>query len=57
MPADQAAELLEVCSEDNQIIGLETRSVVHSKGLRHRAVYCVITDSIGQILLQQRSPK
>lgn len=56
MPADQTSELLEVCSEDNEVIGLERRSVVHSKGLRHRAVYCVVTNGKGQILLQQRSP-
>ena len=31
MPADQTDELLEVCSEENQVIGLERRSVVHSK--------------------------
>ena len=57
MPADQKNELLEVCSEENQVIGLEMRSVVHSKGLRHRAVYSVVTNGKGQVLLQQRSPK
>ena len=57
MPADQTGELLEVVNEANQTIGVETRSVVHSKGLRHRAVYCVVTDGKGQVLLQQRSPK
>ena len=57
MPADQTDELLEVCSEENEVIGLERRSIVHCKGLRHRAVYCVVSDGKGQILLQQRSPK
>ena len=55
--ADQTSELLDVVNENNQVIGIERRSVVHARGLRHRAVYCVVTDDTGQILLQQRSPK
>ena len=57
MQADQTGELLEIVNEANETIGIESRAVVHSKGFRHRAVYCVVTDGKGQIVLQQRSPK
>ena len=50
-------QLLEVVNDKNQVIGLETRAIVHAKGLRHRAVYCLVFDSKGKLLLQQRSPK
>ena len=57
MPADQTGEILEVVDEDNRVIGLEQRAVVHYKGLRHRAVYCIVLDSKKKLLLQQRSPQ
>jgi len=57
MSADQRRELLEVVNEINEVVGLEARSVIHSKGLRHRAVYCLVFDSKRRLLLQQRSPR
>ncbi|KAL0033777.1 hypothetical protein WJX77_004816 [Trebouxia sp. C0004] len=57
MSADQRGELLEVVNDQNQVVGLEARSVIHSKGLRHRAVYCLVFDSKRRLLLQQRSPR
>ncbi len=57
MSADQRRELLEVVNDINEVVGLEARSVIHSKGLRHRAVYCLVFDSKRRLLLQQRSPR
>lgn len=57
MPADQTNELFEVVDENNQVIGLQPRALVHARGLRHRAVYCLVFNIQGQLLLQQRSPK
>jgi hypothetical protein len=57
MPADQRGELLEVVNDNNEVVGLKARSVIHSKGLRHRTVYCLVFDSKSRLLLQQRSPR
>ncbi|DBA93406.1 TPA: hypothetical protein ACH3X2_003676 [Trebouxia sp. C0005] len=57
MSADLRGELLEVVNDNNQVIGLEQRGVIHSEGLRHRAVYCLVFDSKRRLLLQQRSPR
>lgn len=57
MPADQRGELLEVVDDNNLVVGLEERSVIHREGLQHRAVYCLVFDCKGRLLLQQRSPR
>ena len=57
MPADQSDELFEIVDRDNRVIGVEKRAVVHKKGLLHRAVYCLVFNTCGQLLLQRRSPK
>ena len=43
--------------DHNRVTGQERRSVVHARGLRHRAVYCFVFSSQGELLLQQRSPR
>lgn len=55
MPADQHDELFEIVDESNQVIGTEKRGVVHATGLLHRAVYCFVFNTTGELLLQQRS--
>lgn len=57
MPADQTDELFEIVNEDNNVVGIQTRADVHARGLRHRAVYCLVFDIQGQLLLQRRSPR
>lgn len=53
---DKDAELFDLVDEADQVIGSERRAVVHATGLLHRAVYCWVFDTQGQLLLQQRSP-
>ena len=55
--ADDEEELFDVVDDSNQVIGQEKRSIVHTKGLKHRAVYCFVFDEQGKLLMQQRSPK
>lgn len=55
MPADKDDELFEIVDDTNQVIGTERRGIVHRTGLLHRAVYCFVFNSQGEVLLQQRS--
>ena len=49
-------ELLDILDENGKITGkVESREVVHQKGLWHRAVYGFIFNNKGDILLQKRS--
>ena len=54
--ADNDQELFELVNERDEVIGTELRSVCHSKGLLHRAVYCWVFNGAGRLLLQRRSP-
>jgi 16S rRNA (adenine1518-N6/adenine1519-N6)-dimethyltransferase len=51
----RATEMFDVVDEHNAVIGQEQRSVVHAKGLRHRAVHVFIFDRKGNLYLQKRS--
>lgn len=51
------SEIVDVVSEDNQVVGQATRGEVHKKGFIHRALSVLVINSKGQILLQQRSKK
>jgi isopentenyl-diphosphate Delta-isomerase len=53
--ADANDETLEVVNEDNQVVGRALRREVHLKGLLHRAVYCFVFNTSGDLLLQRRS--
>lgn len=55
--ADNEEELFDVVDEHNRVTGQERRSVVHARGLKHRAVYCFVFNNKGELLLQQRSPQ
>jgi isopentenyl-diphosphate Delta-isomerase len=63
MPGDQPAadsgdpadELFDVVDLEDRMIGQERRSVVHARGLAHRAVHIFIFNSRGQLLVQRRS--
>ena len=55
--ADKEEELFDIVDDSNCVIGQERRSVVHARGLKHRAVYCFVFNTEGALLLQQRSLK
>ena len=49
-------EMLDVLNERGEFTGeVATREECHKKGLWHRAVYAIIIDSDGNVLLQKRS--
>src|SRR5688572_9929677 len=50
-----AEEIFDVVNERDEVIGRNTRSVVHRLGLRHRAVHVLVYNSKGAIFLQKRS--
>lgn len=53
-----AEDIFDVVDEDNNVVSTAPRSVVHSLGLRHRAVHVVIysqSEKGRKILLQKRS--
>ena len=48
-------DIFDVVNDDDEIIGRELRSVVHARGLRHRAVHVLVYNAAGQLFLQKRS--
>ena len=48
-------DIFDVVNDDDEIIGCEPRSVVHARGLRHRAVHVLVYNAAGQLFLQKRS--
>lgn len=48
-------ELFEVIDENGKVIGQKPRGEVHSKGLRHKAIYLMIRNSGGLVFIQQRA--
>ena len=50
-----AEEIFDVVNAQDQVIGQERRSVVHQRGLRHRAVHILIFNRKGELFLQKRS--
>ncbi len=50
-------ELLPVVDAGDQVIGLESRRQIHLRGLLHRAVHVVLTNSHGKLVLQKRSER
>lgn len=57
MPADKDEEVFEVVDKENKVIGQELRGNCHKKGICHRAVYCLVFNQEGQLLLQQRAKR
>jgi len=54
---DTRDEWFEVVNERDEVIGRETRRVVHATGLWHRAVHVLVFNRAGQVFLQKRSMK
>lgn len=48
-------EIFDVVDEDDRVIGSAPRSVVHARGLLHRAVHVFVFNSSGELLVQTRS--
>jgi len=50
-------EIFDVVNERDEVIGRQTRSAVHRRGLMHRAVHVLVFNARGQVFLQKRSMK
>ena len=50
-----ADEIIDICDEDNKIIGQKLKSEAHKKGLWHRSAQIWIYNSKAEILLQLRT--
>ncbi len=48
-------EFFDVVDENNKVIGREKRSIVHKKGLWHRAVYVFLFSRRNEIFIQKRA--
>lgn len=55
MPTDPANEVFEIVDKNDNVIGTEKRSIVHQKGLLHRASDVFVLDGKGRIFIQRRS--
>lgn len=53
MPED----IFDIVNDRDEVVGRERRSVVHARGLLHRAVHVLVFNALGQIFLQKRSMK
>jgi len=49
-------ECFDVVDTEDQVTGTASRDEVHARGLRHRAVHILLTNTRGELLLQLRSP-
>jgi len=54
-PTNVSEELLPVVNENDEVVGLEKRGVIHQKKLLHRAVHVLVFNSDGKVYLQRRS--
>ncbi len=55
LTTDNLKEYFYHVDENNRVIGKAPRGEVHRKGIWHRAVHIILTNSKGDILLQKRS--
>lgn len=53
---DAQGEIFDVVNERDEVIGTETRGVVHARDLWHRAVHVFVFNRKGELFLQKRSP-
>lgn len=53
--AQRADEMFDVVDEDDLVVGVEPRGVVHVNNLRHRAAHMLLSNAAGDIYLQKRS--
>ena len=49
-------ELIDICDEDNNIIGQEFKEVAHDVGSWHRTVHIWFYNAQSEVLLQLRAP-
>lgn len=57
MAAQMKTEIFDVVNERDEVIDRQPRSLVHARGLLHRAVHVLVFNSRGEIFLQMRSAK
>lgn len=50
-------EIFDVVNERDEVIDRQPRSVVHARGLLHRAVHVLVFNARGEVFLQKRSMK
>jgi isopentenyl-diphosphate Delta-isomerase len=55
--AENDAELFDTYDIEGNYLGTELRGICHAQGIFHRAVYCFVFNTAGQLLLQRRSSK
>ena len=48
-------EIFDVVNERDEVVGRAPRSVVHARGLLHRAVHVLVFNARGELFLQKRS--
>jgi len=48
-------ELFDIVDDEDQVIGLETRSTAHRLGLQHRGAHVFLFTPDGKLLVQKRS--
>lgn len=48
-------ELVDVIDDNNQVVGCETKSKVHSEGLRHRVAAILLQNDVGKYLIPTAS--
>jgi len=55
LAAQDPDEVFDVVDADNRVVGRERRSVIHARGLLHRAVHLLWIRDDGRLCLQRRS--
>jgi isopentenyldiphosphate isomerase len=50
-------DMFDVVNERDEVVDRQPRSVVHRKGLKHRATHALVFNSRGEVFLQKRSKK
>ena len=53
MGAEQ--ELVDIVDEQDRVVGQATREEVRARGLRHRAAYILVFNSLGQLFVHRRT--
>jgi len=48
-------DILDIVDEKDRIVGQLSRSLLHARGLRHRAVHVIVCNADGEIFVQKRS--
>lgn len=53
--AEADGEIFETYNEDGTPLGRELRAICHQRGIWHRAVYALLFNTAGELLIQRRS--